>query len=51
MDEIPDRSMMDPEAALGGFGDKPMPGPRKLKPFALVFQQPSAVLARDGLRL
>jgi hypothetical protein len=48
VDEVPDRPVIDLEAALGEFGDKPAQG----KVLCLcALQQPSTVLARNCLRL
>ena len=48
MDEVPNSPIMDLEAALGEFGDKPA---QSEIPCLEALQQPGAVLARNGLRL
>jgi hypothetical protein len=48
MDEIPDRPMIELEAALGEFGDKPTQGE---VPFPAALPQPGAVLVRNCVRL
>jgi hypothetical protein len=48
VDEVPDRPIIDLEAALGEFGYKPAQGE---VPCLGALQQPGAVLARNGLRL
>jgi hypothetical protein len=47
VDEVPDRPIIDLEAALGQFGDKPAQGE---VPCLGALQQPSTVLARNRLR-
>jgi len=48
VDEVPDRPIIDLEAALGEFGDKPAQGE---VPGLGALQQPGTVLARNCLRL
>jgi hypothetical protein len=48
VDEVPDRPIIDLEAALGEFGDKPAQGE---VPCPGALQQPGTVLARNCLRL
>jgi hypothetical protein len=48
VDEVPDRPIIDLEAALGEFGDKPAQGE---VPCLGALQQPGTVLARNCLRL
>src|SRR5258706_12196634 len=48
MDEVPDRPIIDLEAALGEFGDQPAQGE---VPCLCALQQPGTLLTRNGLRL
>jgi hypothetical protein len=48
VDEVPDRPIIDLEAALGEFGDKSAQGE---VPCLGALQQPSTMLARNCLRL
>lgn len=48
MDEVPDRPIIDLEAALGEFGYKPAQGE---VPYLRALQQPSTMLARNCFRL
>src|SRR5258708_8921926 len=48
MDEVPDRPIIDLEAALGEFGDQPAHGE---VPCLCALQQPGTLLTRNRLRL